>query len=105
MSTETHLEAAGLAETIRHVTDLWDEPLDEVRDVPQIVNAILAARYHRLARLTDDDVVEAAAEAMLQRHDDRLENPRHRGNQFPWPEHSRMFRSLAAAIKEASDEH
>lgn len=36
---------------------------------------------------------------------DRLENPRHRGNQFPWPEHSRMFRSLAAAIKEASDEH
>lgn len=31
---------------------------------------------------------------------DRLENPRHRGNQFPWPEHSRMFRSLAAAIKE-----
>lgn len=28
---------------IRSVTDLWDEPLDEVHDVPQIVNALLAA--------------------------------------------------------------
>lgn len=68
MSIETHPEAAGLAEVIRHVTDLWDEPLDEVRDVPQIVNAVLAAGYHRLARLTDDDVVEAAAEAMADRN-------------------------------------
>lgn len=31
-----------LTATIRAVTDLWDEPLDEVHDIPKIVNAILA---------------------------------------------------------------
>lgn len=31
-----------LARTIAEVTDQWDEPLDEVRDIPQIVNALLA---------------------------------------------------------------
>lgn len=36
---------SDLAATIRSVTDLWDEPLDEVRDVPQIVNAILASDW------------------------------------------------------------
>lgn len=35
----------GLSATVRAVTDLWDEPLDEVHDVPQIVNAILAAGW------------------------------------------------------------
>lgn len=32
---------------ICEVTDLWDEPLDEVHDVPQIRNAILAAGYRK----------------------------------------------------------
>lgn len=32
-----------LTSVVRSVTDLWDEPLDEVHDVPQIVNAILAS--------------------------------------------------------------
>ena len=32
----------GLSRAIREVTDLWEEPLDEVHDVPQIVNAVLA---------------------------------------------------------------
>lgn len=41
----------GLSEVIRAVTDLWDEPLDEVHDVPQIANAILAAGYVPADRL------------------------------------------------------
>ena len=32
----------AVAEAIRSVTDLWDEPLDEVRDVPPIADALLA---------------------------------------------------------------
>lgn len=42
-------EAKGMAlseeltSVIRAVTDLWDEPLDEVHDLPQIVNALLAS--------------------------------------------------------------
>ena len=32
----------GVAEAIRSVTDRWDEPLDEVHDVPPIADAILA---------------------------------------------------------------
>jgi hypothetical protein len=32
-----------LTNVIRSVTDQWDEPLDEVHDIPQIVNAILVA--------------------------------------------------------------
>jgi hypothetical protein len=31
-----------LSRVICDVTDRWDEPLDEVHDVPQIVNAVLA---------------------------------------------------------------
>ena len=31
-----------LACAIREVTDGWEEPLDEVHDVPQIINAVLA---------------------------------------------------------------
>ena len=31
-----------VARAIRSVTDLWDEPLDEVRDVPPIADALLA---------------------------------------------------------------
>ena len=38
-------ESEALAHIIAGVTDLWDEPLDEVHDVPQIVNAILAAGW------------------------------------------------------------
>ena len=36
-----------LTKAIKSVTDLWDEPLDDVHDLPQIVNAILAAGYSR----------------------------------------------------------
>ena len=36
-----------LTKVIKSVTDLWDEPLDDVHDLPQIVNAILAAGYSR----------------------------------------------------------
>jgi hypothetical protein len=39
---DTETLAEVLAEAIRSVTDLWDEPLDEVHDIPPIVNAILA---------------------------------------------------------------
>lgn len=38
-------DSENLAQTIKAVTDLWDEPLDEVHDIPQIVNAILAAGW------------------------------------------------------------
>lgn len=38
-----------LTKIIRSVTDRWDEPLDEVHDVPQIVNAILAADWQLTA--------------------------------------------------------
>jgi len=36
-----------LAGVIGAVTDYWDEPLDEVHDIPAIVNAILAAGYRK----------------------------------------------------------
>lgn len=32
-----------LSEVIRSVTDGWDKPLDDQSDIPEIVNAILAA--------------------------------------------------------------
>ena len=32
----------GVARAIRSVTDRWDEPLDEVHDVPPIADALLA---------------------------------------------------------------
>ncbi len=32
----------ALAEVIARVTDLWDEPLDEVHDIPQIARAVAA---------------------------------------------------------------
>lgn len=35
-------KANDLAATIMAVTDLWDEPLDEVHDVRPLVNAIIA---------------------------------------------------------------
>jgi len=34
-----------LAKVVQSVTDRWDEPLDEVHDIPQIVNAILASDW------------------------------------------------------------
>lgn len=35
----------ALTAIVRSVTDTWDEPLDEVHDIPPIVNAILAAGW------------------------------------------------------------
>lgn len=35
----------ALTAAIRSVTDLWDEPLDDVHDIPPIVNAVLAAGF------------------------------------------------------------
>ena len=32
----------GVARAIRSVTDHWDEPLDEVHDVPPVADALLA---------------------------------------------------------------
>lgn len=34
-----------LTKIIQAVTDRWEEPLDEVHDIPQIVNAILASDW------------------------------------------------------------
>lgn len=39
---------AELTEVIRSVTYLWDEPLDEVHDIPPIVNALAAYLADRL---------------------------------------------------------
>ena len=55
----------ALAVLIRSTTDTWDEPLDEVHDVPQIVNAILgsewlAARDRRVAAQTLRDAADDA---------------------------------------------
>lgn len=41
-------DAECLTAAIRSVTDQWDEPLDEVHDIPQIVNAILASDCYRV---------------------------------------------------------
>ena len=40
--TEAQVDEAALAEVIAKVTDLWDEPLDEVHDIPQIARAVAA---------------------------------------------------------------
>ena len=40
-------DAEALTAVIRSVTDLWPEPLDEVHDIPPVVNAVLAAGWHR----------------------------------------------------------
>ena len=34
------VDEAALAEVIARVTDLWDDPLDEVHDIPQIARAM-----------------------------------------------------------------
>lgn len=36
---------SSLSAIIRTVTDQWDEPLDEVHDIPQIANAIIASDW------------------------------------------------------------
>ncbi len=36
------IDESALAEVIGKVTDLWDEPLDEVHDIPQIARAVAA---------------------------------------------------------------
>jgi hypothetical protein len=41
-------ERDDLTAVIRSVTDTWDEPLDEVHDVRQIVNAVIAAGYRHV---------------------------------------------------------
>lgn len=48
-------DAADLARVIAGVTDLWDEPLDDVHDIPQIVNAILADGWTRITGPKDGD--------------------------------------------------
>ena len=48
-------DAVDLARVIAGVTDLWDEPLDEVHDIPQIVNAILAAGWTRVTPPVEGD--------------------------------------------------
>jgi hypothetical protein len=58
--SETEREA--LAEVIQSVTDNWDEPLDEVHDVPAIINAILASDWLAGIRATARaEALEAAA--------------------------------------------
>lgn len=37
--------AETISGLIASVTDTWDEPLDEVHDIPQIVNAFLASDW------------------------------------------------------------
>lgn len=56
----------ALAKAIRAVTDLWDEPLDEVHDVPQIVNGLLASgAVVDVATLADDlQFVNTVAQGM-----------------------------------------
>lgn len=41
---------AALTEVIGKVTDLWDEPLDDVHDIPQIARAVAAWRLKGGAR-------------------------------------------------------
>lgn len=48
-----------ITRAIAAVTDLWDEPLDEVHDVPQIVNAVLALLAGQPA------VAEVRAQALI----------------------------------------
>jgi hypothetical protein len=45
MSRDYDAAKADLMQIIRTVTDQWDEPLDEVHDVPQIANAIISAGW------------------------------------------------------------
>ena len=40
VAPELVIDEAALAEVIGKVTDLWDEPLDEVHDIPQIARAV-----------------------------------------------------------------
>ena len=42
VAPELVIDEAALAEVIGKVTDLWDEPLDEVHDIPQIARAVAA---------------------------------------------------------------
>lgn len=52
MSADEAREA--LARTIAEVTDQWDEPLDEVHDIPQIVNALFASGLISEGTATED---------------------------------------------------
>ena len=42
VTPELVIDETALAEVIGKVTDLWDEPLDEVHDIPQIARAVAA---------------------------------------------------------------
>jgi hypothetical protein len=58
---DAETQAEVLAAAIRSVTDLWDEPLDEVHDIPPIVNAILAARIEQARAGEGVETVECSA--------------------------------------------
>ena len=45
--SEHMTEQKQLIALIQSVTDGWDEPLDDVHDIPPIANAILAAGWHQ----------------------------------------------------------
>lgn len=62
-----------LAEAIRAVTDLWDEPLDEVRDVPQIVNALIASGVVRPADEVRAEVWDEGHRAGIHGHRAQIE--------------------------------
>lgn len=55
-------ERSILDATIRSVTDLWPEPLDEVHDIPPLRNAILAAGFRRVSPVTREAVKQMLAE-------------------------------------------
>jgi len=61
------VDREALAGVIQSVTDNWDEPLDEVHDVPQIVNAILASDW--LAQVKATARAEGAVDALEQAAD------------------------------------
>ena len=74
------MTADPLAEVIQRVTDLWDEPLDEVHDIPPIVDALLASPA--LARVIREAKAEAWVEGWIDRdnycmepHSPRMHNP------------------------------
>ena len=69
MSTETHPEAAGLAETIWLADDRWQHGIGAGGFAPPETAWDQALAHAALswlaARLTDDDVVEAVADALV----------------------------------------
>lgn len=81
-----------IAREIRAVTDGWAEPLDEVHDVPQIVNAILASTVIR--RIQAETLREAARPFM-----DRL-NGEGNGRAYNSYTVARLLKERADAIEQ-----